>query len=189
LERIENHQTEFFILNDTYNLQYVVWDSAHKDGADSVKWGHWELRKIPVRYGSEKKAVLIPITKKRYEFIDSVLKWGSWILMFLFFYFFIGLPIQILVNISRGKAFISKNIRRLKLMALIMGIYALVNTAGPYILGFFYLNTIPKEFSLRPFWQVLIEGFYLFLISIGIYIIALAFQRGYKLQQENSLTI
>lgn len=185
----ESYSTKFFVDGDSYYLAYVVWGATRKGTFDSVRSGRYERKQIPVRYAAEEKKILIPITNKQHQVIKTALLSVSYIGIFLSFYFLFGLPIQILINISRGKAFTLKNIRGLKLMALALGVYAIIATCGSYILEWFFRNTIPNEFHLPSFGRTLFEGLYLYMIALAIFIIALAFQRGYKLQQENSLTI
>ncbi len=184
-----NYNTKFFMDKGTYNLAYVKWDSVVKRKYDSTKTGHYERKQIPVRYTTEDKRILIPISKKQFSLIDGFLNTWTFIWLFLFVYFFIGLPIQILINISKGNAFNKKNILRFKIMAYVLFAYALASTLIPYVLKFFFRKLIPDDFKYQSIIQSLLNNLYLFLIAIAIFIIAKAFQKGYKLQQEQDLTI
>jgi hypothetical protein len=48
---------------------------------------------------------------------------------------------------------------------------------------------IPAEFKLREVQFVLWDNFYWILVAVALYVIALAFKRGYQLQQEQDLTV
>src|SRR5688572_5752123 len=142
------YDTKFFIQNGSFNLAYVKWDSIIKRKYDSTQVGHYERKQIPVRYATEEKRVLVPISKKQYRFLYGTLSVLTFVWLFLFVYFFIGLPIQILINISKGKAFNTKNILRFKIMAYILFAYALIITLAPFVLRFFFRNMIPTDFQM-----------------------------------------
>jgi Protein of unknown function (DUF2975) len=187
--RIEDHNTQFFLDKNDYNLAYVVWDTVVKRTFDSTKQGHYERKRISVRYAADDQRVLVPITKKHYHLISNALTFGGYFIIFLLVYFFVGLPFQIIINISKGKAFTLKNIYRFKLMAVVLLIYGLMSVAAPYLLKLIYNNIIPEEFALKPFTQTFFSYLPFLLSSLGLFLISKAFQRGYNLQQENALTI
>jgi len=184
-----DYYTKFFLQNGTFNLAYVKWDSVIKRKYDSTQVGHYERKQIPVRYSTEDKRVLIPVSKNQHRFISVALNILSFSWLFFFVYFFIGLPIQILINISKGDAFNKKNIKRFKIMVYVLFAYALISTLAPYILKFFFRKMIPSDFQLQTFLHGFFNNLYLFLIAIVIFVIAKAFQKGYRLQQEQDLTI
>jgi hypothetical protein len=185
----KDYQTKFFIQNGIFNLAYVKWDSVRKRSFDSTKTGHYEQKQIRVRYNENDKRILIPVTKNQYKFLNSALDILTLIWGFIFVYFFIGLPVQILINISKGNAFNVKNIIRLKTMAYIMFAYALLSTLAPFTLHLIFRKIIPDDFQQKSFSRILISNLYLFFIAIVIFIIRKAFNRGYKLQQEQDLTV
>ena len=186
----KDHNTKFFIdNNNSYNLAYVVWDSVERRTFDSTKVGHYERKQIAVRYSTDDKRILVPITKSRYNFYNTAVDLFTYIFIFLFFYFFVGLPLQIIVNISKGEPFHKKNIYRFKLMAWALFIYTLLALIIPYVLKFIYRDVIPSEFVLDPFIYHLQSRVYLFLIAIGLFVVGKAFERGHRIQKENALTI
>lgn len=184
----ENH-TQFFVRNGTYNLAYVVWDHVSKRTYDSTQEGHYEQKKISVRYSADDKKIYIPLTKQQYLFTTFAVNTGMYGSLFLFIYFSLGIPLLILISIANGNAFTLKNIRRFKSMALVALIYTLIAIISPYLFGFFYRYMIPEELTLTPFIQTFFTQLPLLLIAVGLFLISKAFQRGYKLQQENALTI
>jgi Protein of unknown function (DUF2975) len=187
--RMEDDNTRFFLDNDTYNLAYVVWDTVVKQTFDSNKQGYYKRKRISVRYAAEDQKVLVPVTKKQYYFLFNTLTFGGYFIIFLLVYFFVGLPFQIIINISKGKAFTLKNIYRFKLMAVVLLIYGLMSIAAPYLFKLIYNNIIPEEFVLKPFTQTFFSYLPFLFSSLGLFLISNAFQRGYNLQQENALTI
>jgi Protein of unknown function (DUF2975) len=187
--RIKDYNTQFFLDNGTYNLAYVVWDSVHKRAFDSTKSGHYERKRISIRYSADDKRLMIPLTKKQYRVTSTIFNLCWYALAFLFVYIFIGLPFQIIINISKGQAFTLKNIYRFKLMAIVLLIYGLMAIAMPYLLKLFYNKIIPEDFALKPFTQTFFSYLPLLLSALGLLLISKAFKRGYKLQQENALTI
>jgi hypothetical protein len=186
---VKDYNTQFFLDNGTYNLAYVVWDSVHRRTFDSTKTGHYERKKISVRYSADEKRVMIPLTKKQYRAVATVFDLGRYAFLFLFVYIFIGLPLQIIINISKGKAFTLQNIYRFKLMAVVLFVYGLLAIATPYILKLFYNSIILEDFTLKPFTQTFFSYLPLLLSALGLFLISKAFKRGYNLQQENALTI
>jgi hypothetical protein len=74
-------------------------------------------------------------------------------------------------------------------MALALFVYALASATVPYILRFIFRDLIPQEFMLESFGRVLLSQLSSFVAALGLYMISKAFRRGYKLQQENALTI
>ena len=179
----------FFVQNGSYNIGYVAWDSVQQFRDRPVRMGHHERKQIPVRFNSEDGYVLVPISKKQYDSLHTGLQaiYVSFSLVLLFF--FLGLPSQVLINISKGKAFELKNIRYLNWMAIGLLVYALLAISMPYLIGFYFNNEIPPDFTRAPFRQIILEQFWTFFGAAAFFTIAKAFKRGYKLQQEQDLTI
>jgi len=184
-----DHDIKFFVQNEKYNLAYVKWDSVIKRKFDSTQVGHYERKQIPVRYSTDEKKVLIPISNKKYIFLNSLSTILYYVFLFSMTFILFGLPVQILIDISRGKAFTKNNINRFKVMALVLLVYTVLKILAPYILNFIYRKQIPDELQLEPFHYGVINNLYLFLIAIALFIIGKAFQKGYNLQEEEELTV
>jgi hypothetical protein len=184
-----DYNTRFFVDKNGYNLAYVVWDGVRKRTFDSTMYGHYESKSIPVRYAADEKKVLIPITQQQHRYFSLALEWGSYLVFFLSFYLFVGLLLQILWSISKGKAFTPKNTQRFRLMSIALFVYALACATTPYILRIIFRDLIPQEFVLESFGRALLGQLSTFVGALGLYMISKAFERGYKLQQENALTI
>ena len=184
-----HYDSEFFVQNGNYYITVVKWDSVIKRKYDSTKVGHYERKEISVRYSKDDKRILVPISKKNHAFFQTALVIFLFLAIFFLIYVFFGLPIQILIDISKGKAFTKENIRRFKLMAYVLFFCTFLKVFFPYILNFFYRKMIPDEFSLEPMISAIVNNIYLFLIALVLFFIGQAFQRGYNLQQEQDLTI
>ncbi|HEV8272261.1 MAG TPA: DUF2975 domain-containing protein [Chitinophagaceae bacterium] len=184
-----HYDSEFFVQNGNYYITVVKWDTVIKRKYDSTKVGHYERKEIAVRYSKDDERILVPISKKKYDFFKTALAAFIFISIFFLIYIFIGLPIQILIDISKGKAFTKENIRRFKLMAYVLFVCTFLKVFSPYILNLFYRKIIPKEFQLEPVISATINNIYLFLIALVLFFVGKAFQKGYNLQQEQDLTI
>lgn len=184
------YEKKFFVQNGTYNLAVPKWDSLKKaENGDSFRYGHYERKQIPVRYSTENKQLLIPVSFQQWKVLKVMNPFLSYSLMFVGLYFFLGLPIQILVNISKGKAFDDRNIKRFSLMAKVLLGWGVFNMFSPYILRLLFGKMIPDDFILPGFWQTLNDNLGLFILVLAIFITGKAFQKGNRLQKEQDLTI
>ena len=185
----KEHTTEFFLDKGTNNLAYFVTDSVRKGLYSSINDGHYERKRIAIRYAADDRRVLIPLTKRQYQIAAAALKIVVYGIIFLGIYIMVGLPLQILINISKGRAFTLQNIQRFNIMAIALLIAALTSIFTPYLLRLFYRSIIPDEFILKPFLETSYNQLSSLLLALGVFLIGKAFKRGYTLQQENSLTI
>ena len=183
---------EFFVQNGNYYLAVAKWDSTFKRTHGSMQHGHYERKQIPIRYSPESERILIPISQKKYNFLNTLFTIVTWSWLFVMVLIFLGLPVQILIDISKGKAFTKANIKRFKVMSLAASIYIIFKIGIPYILNFIFRKSIPDEFELKVLGD---DGsgitvlFFLILATVSLFLIGKAFQKGYNLQQEQDLTI
>lgn len=182
-----NYETKFFVQNGTYNLAVLKLDSTKGPADNLFRYGHYERKQIPVRYSADNKMVLIPLSQKQYKVLNILVPVLGYGLMFVSLYFFIGLPLQILVSISKGNAFNDKNIRRFNSMALVLLILGLGSALFPYIMRLCF--SVPDDFRLPGFWSAIWDMIGLFIVALAIFIAGKAFQKGNKLQKEQDLTI
>lgn len=181
--------TEFFVQNNTYHLAYAKWDKIDTTNGDRIRYGHYERKSIPYRYAAEEENLLIPLSITQYKWLKVV---GVVLLLsmaLLFLVCFGRFPIQILVNISKGRPFDRSNIFYFKTMAIVLLVLLIIKTTVPYIIHLFLRNRIPPEFSRVAFWPELVRSLPWFLVAAALFIIGKAFESGYKLQQEQDLTI
>lgn len=184
-----DRDSKFFIQNETYNLAYVKWDTVSKNPNSNWKHGHYERKEIPVRYSAEDERVFIPVTHNQYNAMNALLYVICFGLLFAGLYFFFALPVRVLINISKGKAFDDQNVRNFNIMArafLIMGLLSLV---VPYILDCCLRSIVPHEFKRITFPENAWNNCWIFLVAIAVFITGKAFQKGNTLQKEQDLTI
>ncbi|OQP66270.1 hypothetical protein A3860_12255 [Niastella vici] len=181
--------TKFFVQNGTYNLAYLKIDSVKQSHSDTWRYGHYERKQIPVRYSAENKMLFIPVSAQLYKVLSIAGPLASCLLVAAGCYFFLGFPLQILINISRGNAFDDKNVRRLNLMALALLIATVGTILSPYIIRLCFWKMIPDDFIFPGIWSKVAAKTQLFIAVVVIYITGKAFQKGNKLQKEQDLTI
>ena len=182
-------EVRFFIDNGTYHLAYVVYDSVVKRTYDSVKLGHYERKEIKVRYSKEENKVLIPVTKSWFTVLSTfilLLQWGAIAALAMFT---VGLPVQILISISKGQAFTPKNIYRLRAIAIFFLVYGIIAVTAPYLLHFIFRHQIPYELQMRAGILAFMNQLIYFFIAAIVFILSVAFKNGYRLQQEQNLII
>ena len=180
-----DYDNKFFVADDRYYLAVVEWEPQHKSGRE----GRYIRKQIPVRYAAESKEIMIPIKKGQYKTVAILFRVGFLLIILAWVYTIIGLPIQLLINISRGKAFTLKNISILRFIAFMVFGMSMINILAPYLLRLLLHNNVPAEFHREPFLNVLVNNFNAFLLSIVAFIVSIAFKKGYNLQQEQELTV
>ena len=171
-----------YILDNKFNAYY-------RDGNYYLKHKiSNRVEPIKVAYLAETKSILIPISEKAYN-----IAWIGFLAIIVpasigLLYILLGLPINILISISRGKVFTKVNIIDLHLVAYSLLGFAFAQMLMPYIIKLFLAGRIPATFSIS-FTELLSSEVTDFIIGFIILVIARAFAKGYKLQQEQDLTI
>lgn len=182
-------QSEFYVQNGNYHLKYVVWDSSTKKAGNTYRNGHYDRKQIPVRYSTQNKTILIPISKKQFSIVYNTVETTLIITLLISIFVYLGLPVQILINISKGRPFDRRNIRYFKWMSYVLFAQILIGLTLPYIVGYVFRHQIPPDFERMSFFFSLLDKIYPLSIATALFIIGKAFQRGYNLQQEQNLTI
>jgi hypothetical protein len=186
---LKDDDTRFYLQNDANYLAVVKWDTTVNNNGAKNEYGHYEAKPIKVRYASESKLVLIPISKTTGSILNIVIWAFGFLAAVLTLYFFLGLPILFLINISKGKAFTEANIRILKQISTVSLIIAVLAIATPYIFRLFFWKTIPEELVPEPLMSRITDNLPLLFIMVVTFFISIAFKKGFKLQQEQDLTI
>jgi hypothetical protein len=166
-------------------LRYPVWD---KQTGNASATGHSATKEISVSYMPETNEILVPISEKKFFILRNIFLGILFCFYFVMLYVIIGIPVNFLRNISRGKVFTQKNIRNLQVTASVLLGYFLLRMLAPYVVGLIYSSKIPSGFSIsfsNLFWENCKTG----LTGLIVLLIARAFAKGYKLQQEQDLTI
>jgi hypothetical protein len=179
---------KFFVQNGHYYIAHLVRDSIKKN--DSGEWAtYFKRNPVKARYHEIFNTISIPVSRKWYSILNS----ASFIIVILFWvvfaYIIFGLPASILLSISRGKAFTEQNIRDMKIIYRFLLVYGIFKSIHPYLEEWAFAEYIKGNFigttGLNSFYSSLP-----FLISgIAVFLVSKAFQKGYKLQQEEDFTV
>lgn len=188
-EYILTPTTKFYVANSGYHLAYVRWEKKPMPGGGIKKVGRYVSKPVKIRYAADDKKILIPISKTQYKVLTALLNVLPIVSGFVLIYFIVGLPIQILINISKGKAFIKKNIYYLRLMTLVCLAVLIIRIFAPAVLRLYYSNMIPEDFSVAPLTKEIVDNLILFFVTLIFFFSSKAFQKGYQLQKEQDLTI
>lgn len=131
---------------------------------------------------------LLHISDRMYNLIH----YGRTVCMIILFslgiLFFIGLPSQILWDISKGKAFSAANTKRL-LLVLCAVLFISIANLGVDLLHWLMIRPyLTEEFSYTIFPDLVSQERFL-LYALIVFLIMKAFKRGFELQHEQNLTI
>jgi len=109
--------------------------------------------------------------------------------MALWAFVIFGIPLQIIISISNGKAFTKKNIFRLNLIAIFLLIIALFASFSPFLFRLIFSKHIAPEFENTSVWFSVYRNLQYYFFAAIIFVLSIAFNKGYKLQQEQELTV
>ena len=184
----------FFVSHRRYYLKYAVWDKTKRDGAFVVeKTGHYAVREIPCRwgeFGNEPTHLFVEMGEPAFQIYRVI----NWILLLVLVWglivVFIRKPFLVLKRISSGNAFVEQNVRDLRTIAFAFIGLALAQPALDWaIFGIFRIaGYIPGEFEY-PVFALLAAQWKVILFGLAVWIISMAFERGYNLEQERELVI
>lgn len=183
----ESSSTEW--KNGKSYLRYAVLDKENRVDARSVtrSW-HSVTKEIPVMFLRENGELLVPVSEPKFSIVKKILFAVVLFFYFIATYILIGIPVNILLNISRGIVFTSVNIKGLHWISGFLLAYFLWNILSPYLMRFIFRDVVPDEFSLSLVdllssnWKTGIAG--ILVVAIGR-----AFSKGYILQHEQDLTV
>lgn len=179
----------FFVQNGNYYLAHPVWDITKKEDEFTFKSGHYTRIPLKFRYNADKKMLLIPTNRILYKFLQitfSIL-WLGFIIAG--FYIIIGLPVSILGSVSIGQVFTLTNIRQLKIIYIFLFIITLLKVIFPLLIYWFLSFFTPPVFKTPSIFESLYSSLPLLIAGLAVFLISKAFQKGYKLQQEEDFTV
>ena len=182
------HDTKFFIQNGKYNLATPVYRSTTREDGKEWREGHYVRKEIPARYTDDGK-LLIPLSQGQFNFYSILVNALFYGQLLVALYLFLGLPIQILITISKGRPFDERNFKRFNLMAWALLAWAFINICSRYVLWFFFRNMITDDFNKPGIGAILWQNSWMIVIAIAVFITGRAFQKGNQLQKEQDLTI
>ncbi|MEO7531883.1 MAG: DUF2975 domain-containing protein [Sediminibacterium sp.] len=182
-----HHEIGYYISLQHYSLnQHFAF--YFKDGKNYLYKWNGPTKEIQVAYLPKYETVLYPVSKQFYNVSRIVLYLVMIFISLALLYIFLALPINVLLNISRGKVFTLINLRDLHIIYYAAFSVFLVQMIMPYIVNLFFLQQIPAELSIS-FSKLFTSNWEMGLFGIITLVITRAFAKGYKLQQEQDLTI
>jgi len=163
------------------------------DRLPSGEGGHLEQEKIGVRLAapadnSKGLTLLVPISASAFNVLEIVLYILFMIAVVAGVWIFIRLPIRVLINIGYGKPFLVQNIRDLNLVGWGIIVTYVGAALLPKLIELLLSSRIPSAIYF-PFWSTLYDNRGGLFFGIAVLILAKAFKQGYKLQQEQDLTV
>jgi Protein of unknown function (DUF2975) len=180
-----DEENKFFLHNGKYNLAFVKWK-----GEDSLKKiGYYDHKEINIRYKKSNGSINIPISNKLHTYLKFLLMVTISLVSVASFYFFIGLPFQIFLNISRGNVFVNNNLKYLNQICAAAIIGSTIALLLPMLLHFIFMSKIPPEISPQSFLTIIQNMFGYIVACIILLLIRKAFKAGYDLKEENALTV
>lgn len=180
---------KFYIEKNTYNLVYVQWDTVRRNGDNVDRIGTYKSVTIPVRYSNREKKILIPISAKQYTIGYVLLIALSLLIGAMALYVIFGYPIQFLVRVSKGQAFTEANVAGLRAATILIFLFFIGSVVFPFIIRVVFSSYINTLFKPLKFWSQLYNHLPSFFLAVLVFAIYIAFKKGYKLQQEQELTV
>jgi hypothetical protein len=187
-----SNESAFYFEGNKYMITYCQW--GHKKSGDSC--GRYVTKEIPVRYvkpatgflNPQTGYVLVPITHRLWLILEIAGIFVNILIAVLVLYYAIFRSLRIILRISKGRMFSAQHTRDLVVAGRIFMALAIV----PLILQLVFYSVFNKEIpaEIRPaFAQVLWENKIPFIIGFLLLLLAKAFQKGHRLQKENSSII
>lgn len=173
-------------------VRFPVWKGFDTTVSNIVRKGSFEEKTVPVKYFQEeglfKDYVSLPINRTSYQIFNFLMVVIMVLCIAGFVYFLLALPFRILVMISRGHSFHPDTFRSLYRVGWFLIVISLLNSLSPIIFHILFNKQIPGEFEFS-YYAALAESFPMIVVGLIIVLFADAFKQGYKLQQEQELTV
>ncbi len=172
-------------------LKYVQFDSVRGPDHKIMYSGHWVNKVIPYRVDEEPantegiKRILIPISQTSY----TVLNITCWILVGIVLLLFCSVLrsfMLVLTDIARGNAFTVRNYKRLFYITNVIVLIPATFLIIQLVLQWVFRKQYAGDLVVHIGW-----GSYLgwVLVAMVMFLLAMAFHKGYRIQQEQDLTI
>lgn len=182
------YDDKFFVQHGNFYIAHLVRDNSKKkeNGEAST---YFTRKQVESRYHENENSISIPVSRSWYTILNST----AFILTILFWivyvYIIFGLPASILLSVSRGKAFTAGNIRDMKVIYWFLIITGLLKSVFPYLKEWFFSAYIKGNYIAIEGANSFISALPLLLSGAAVFLICKAFQKGYKLQQEEDFTV
>jgi len=187
-----SNESAFYLEGNKYMITSC--ENDRKKLGDS--YGHCVTKEIPVRYVKPATGfgnpptgyVLVPIAKRAYHIFDLGMMVVNILVGLLVLYYAIFRSLRIILRISKGLVFSSQNTRDVRVAGRVFMALAIAPLFFQLVFYCVFSKEIPAE--IRPaFAQVLWENKIPFIIGFLLLLLAKAFEKGYRLQKENSSII
>jgi hypothetical protein len=181
--------TVFTISNGNYFLKYFTQDRNYP----GYKLGHYDKKQVSIRYAYNEDdknplgSVLIPISTTTYTILNVVFIVFTFVYVILVLYIFVS-ALQFLYRIAIGNAFNYVNIWNLYFTGWIITGAGVGVPLIAYFISLSFKSTIPPQIHFA-FWDMFLNYRPFIFAGVVVLLFASAFKRGYKLQQEQDLTI
>lgn len=193
---INSHHYQTFRDSGRTYLKYPIWtkiDSAKKSrsGYYDVKPLNIDVDDLPeekIHQFNTPRTLYIQISKTKFNTLKIIIGGLQTLLAIFSFIVIFLMPIWVLKDIANNACFEERTYKRLFLIAITILTNCFINTISPYLIRWFLGDTIPDAFSLnlalslKNMISSIIAGYV-------ILILAFAFRKGHRLQQEQTLTI
>jgi len=187
-----SNESAFYLEGNKYMITSCEQD--RKKSGDS--YGHCETKEIPVRYvkpatgfgNPQAGYILMPIEERTYWILDIGMLLVSILVGVLVLYYAIFRTLRIILRISKGRVFSYQNTRDVRVAGRVFMALAIAPLFFQLVFYCVFSKEIPAE--IRPvFAQVLWENKIPFIIGFLLLLLAKAFEKGHRLQKENSSII
>ncbi|MGJ7030536.1 DUF2975 domain-containing protein [Niabella hirudinis] len=170
-------------------MYYVSNKQAYVNAFDysQNKQGTRKSREVSFKYDPKHKQILIPVNGSQYKAIRISFIIFAVIYISLTYLFVIEGVIKFLLSVARGVVFTEKNIRRLKMMAFVSFFVPLSFLALNYFYKFIFHNYFNEYVVFKT--ELFYDQIKYFGIPLICFLLYKAFNKGYKLQRENDLTV
>ncbi|HEY0297876.1 MAG TPA: DUF2975 domain-containing protein [Arachidicoccus sp.] len=178
----------FYVKNDTGYISKL--SALSKQGSNRRIYSYGNFRKVRYLYSAKENTIngiLLPISNNIEKFIIRFFVYAAGGLCICLILFIIISTIAILLSISHNKPFSDLNLFRLKwsyIGCFFLVLYPYLSTLIFYLI--YFKDLYPEVSFTHSFW----DNDYKWGIAGIVYLLLfLAFRKGYKLQQEQDLTI
>jgi DUF2975 family protein len=187
-----SNESAFYFEGNKYMITFCQWDN--KKPGDSC--GRYVTKEIPVRYvkpatgflNPQTGYVLVPITHRLWLILEIAGIFVSILIGVLVLYYAIFRSLRIILRISKGRMFSAQHTRDLVVAGRVFMALAVMPLFLQLVFYCVFSKEIPAE--IRPaFAQVLWENKIPFIIGFLLLLLAKAFEKGHRLQKENSSII
>lgn len=181
--------TEFVIGNGKNFIKYVIWDRSKSNPGrgDYARQGHYVYKPVRFRF-SNNAGLLIPVTKKQYYLLYPLIVAISIIFLIFLLYIILALPVRVILKISLGMPFDKANIRALYLISFGLIAFPFIILLITFLLHLLFKNYFVSQVEL-DLSKAFTSHWVMLIIGVIVMLVARAFYKGYKLQEEQKLTI